>query len=413
MNVEDILVQEKLAYARVEAPCPYFGTCGGCTLQDLAYADQLALKRARLQRAFTPLGDMPPIDLVGLDDPWRYRNKAEFTFGESDGRLVLGYHEARSFWRLVDLQDCLLLPEPATRLLNDVRGLAAQTGLPAYQPKTHQGFFRYLVVRSSRATGQLLVCLITTPIPNGSGSEAGGRVRELVEGLIRDVVARHPSIVGFYWGRTARLADIAVPDELALVHGSPYLEETLGPFRLQLAPSSFLQPTGSQADRMYRRLCEALRDSPSGVAWDLYCGLGLVALYLAAQFRKIYGIDAEAHHLELAARNASANGVTNIEFRAGRVEALLADRRFWLQEAKPDAVVVDPPRAGLHPKACASLVAARPSRIAYLSCNVHSLVRDLRVLLSSFPRYRLAFVQAFDMFPQTHHVEVLALLHRH
>ena len=411
MRAEQVLAQEKAVFPRVDPPCPYFGTCGGCTLQDLAYPDQLALKQARLLRAFAGLGDGPPVELIGLEDPWRYRNKAEFTFGEWDGRLALGYHAARSFWRVVDLEDCLLLPEPVMGVLRDVRDAAARTGLPPYHPRTHQGFFRYLLVRSSRATGRLLVCLMTAPVQAG-GAADGAAARQAVEGLAREVTARHPAIASFYWGLTGRVADVAVPEELILLEGVPHLEEQVGPFRIKLAPLSFLQPNSVQADRLYTAVCQRLDPGAGGVAWDLYCGLGLIAFYLASRMRTVYAIDGEPHHLELAAMNASLNGVRNVEFRLGRVEALLLDRRFWLQEARPDVVVVDPPRAGLHPRAVASLLAARPRQIAYLSCNVQSLVRDLGALRTGFPRYRLSSVQAFDMFPQTNHVETFALLER-
>jgi len=233
-----------------------------------------------------------------------------------------------------------------------------------------------------------------------------------MDALAQELMARHPTLVSFYWGVTNRLADIARPEELTLLRGTAYLEDELGPFRLRLHPLSFLQPASAQAERLYTTLCQAIGDRPEGVAWDLYSGVGLVAFYLSRRVRKVYAIDVEPHHLELARLNASLNALTNIDFRVGHVETLLLDRRFWLQEAKPDVIVVDPPRAGVHPRALASLLAARPMQLAYISCNVHSLVRDLRILLSSFPRYRLSQVQAFDMFPQTDHLEVFALLTR-
>ena len=212
--------------------------------------------------------------------------------------------------------------------------------------------------------------------------------------------------------RSDRLADIAVPDALTLLAGTAQLEDRIGPFRVLLEPLSFLQPSSLQADRLYTAVADAVGGATDGTVWDLYCGLGLVSFYLSRRVRTIYGIEAEPGQIALAERNAEANGVTNVEFRAGKVETLLLDRRFWLQEAKPDAVVVDPPRAGLHPAALASLLAARPRRIAYVSCNVQSLARDLQQLTSGFPRYRLAAARAFDMFPQTNHVETVAWLER-
>jgi 23S rRNA (uracil1939-C5)-methyltransferase len=401
MNTQQILAQEKAAYAKVEPPCPYFGACGGCALQDLTYADQLALKRGRLTRAFASIGYVAPIELIGLDDPWRYRNKAELTFGAVDDRMVLGYHAARSFWRIVDIDDCLLLPREVTCVLRETLTLAAQTGLPAYHPRSHQGFFRHLLVRSSHATGKVLLCLITAP-----GS------RDVIEDIATKLMERCPQIASFYWGTTSKLADIAVPDELTLLRGEPYLKDKLGQFMLQLHPLSFLQPASAQEDLMYTVLCEALGLALRGVAWDVYCGLGIIGFYLASRFQTIYGIDVEEHHLELARHNASINALGNIDFRVGRAETLLQDRRFWLKEGKPDVVVVDPPRAGLHPQVINSVLAARPVKIGYLSCNANSLVRDLGALMSSFPRYRLSCVRAFDMFPQTNHVEILTVLER-
>ncbi len=414
MKAQHGLVQEKSAYTRIEPPCPYFGTCGGCSLQDLAYADQLALKRQRLQRAFAGLEASLSVDVVGLEEPWRYRNKAELTFGQANGRMALGYHVAGSFRHVVDLEDCLLLPQSVMRAARDIQAMAAESGLPAYHPMTHQGCFRYLLVRSSHASGEALFCLITTSDSGQPSSQAGANLREVVERMAEHVMAHHPCVVSFYWGTTDRLADVAQPEQLVRLRGAECLEDRIGAFRVLLHPLSFLQPTSAQADRLYTALAHALGRgrATGGIAWDLYCGLGLVGFYLAGQFRNVYGIDVEPHHLEWARRNAALNGLTNVEFRAGRVETLLLDRRFWLQEAKPDVIVVDPPRAGLHPQALSSLLAARAPSVAYLSCNVQSLVRDLGQLCQSFPRYRIIEAQAFDMFPQTNHVEVFVLLER-
>lgn len=401
-SVQQALEREKSAYARVDAPCRYFGSCGGCALQDVAYADQLALKRRRIEEALAPLGARPELEIVGLEEPWRYRNKAELTFSAEAGRLLLGYHARGSFWRVVDLEDCLLLPEPAMRALRAARTAAEAAGYPAYHPKSHQGVWRYLIVRASQASGQVLLCFLTS-----SGAED-----TVMRGISAQLLARHPELRSIYWGITDKLADIAVPERLVHLGGAEYLEDRLGPFHLQLHPLSFLQPSSVQADRIYALLAQELGASPEGAVWDLYCGLGLISFYLSRRARTIYAIDVEPHHLEWSVRNASLNRIANVEFRAGRVETLLLDRRFWLGEARPEAIVVDPPRAGLHPAALSSILAARPKHVAYLSCNVSSLVRDLRALVSGFPRYRLRFLRAFDMFPQTNHVETLAILDR-
>lgn len=415
MKTNRLLLQDKSAFATIQAPCPYFGTCGGCTVQDLAYEDQLALKKQRLLRHLGSLDPTLTMDIIGLDDPWRYRNKAELTFSESpvpalsggaatgrpERRIVLGYHAARSFWRIVDLEDCLLLPESMSRVLVDAKTLAQQTGQPAYNPRGHQGFFRYLLIRASPATQRLLVCLITTP---------GDRA--LVERFAEALHAQHPAISSFYWGVNRKVADVALPDEMALIRGEAYLDDRIGPFTLKLHPFNFLQPNPIQAERLYAQLCEWVSHAPDGVAWDLYCGIGLVGFYLASHYRTVYGIDIDARNLEMARLNAAENAIQNIQFRAGRIEELLADKRFWLLEARPQLIVIDPPRSGLHPRVIASLLAARPQQIVYISCNAQALARDLQQLMGGFPRYRLAKTLAFDLFPHTDHLEVLALLER-
>lgn len=400
-STTQFLEREKSSYERVEPRCQYFGTCGGCSLQDLAYSDQLAVKQRRLESAFAALGTVPPFELVGMDDPWRYRNKAEFTFSGVDGQLALGYHAAGSFWRVVDLEDCLLLPVRVLPILRDLLALLRATRLPAYHPRTHQGVLRHVVVRISAATEDVALCLVTAPA-----------IREVIERVADQLLPQHPQVTGFLWGVTNRLADVAQPESLEVIRGRAVVREHIGPFRLTLEPRSFLQPSSAQADRLYRALCEAIGTDERAIMWDLYCGVGTIALYLSRQSATVYAIDSEPRHGELAEQNANDNGATNIQVRIGRVEALLMDRRFWLGEAKPEVIVVDPPRAGMQTQALSSILAARPRTLAYISCNAQSLVRDLAVLQSSFPRYRLRHVAAFDMFPQTNHVETLAILQR-
>lgn len=289
-------------------------------------------------------------------------------------------------------------------ILRDLCCLAADSSRTAYQPRTHRGFFRFAVIRVSRATGQVLLTIVTT---SGSG--------EIIDRVAEALMARHPALAGVYWGVTDRLADVASAEALHHVRGRLTLEERLGPFRLELPPTAFLQPNLRQAERLYEELVtliEPIANPGASVGWDLYCGLGLVSCYLSRHMRRIYGIELEPSSIDAAHRQAVLNGIENVTFQAGRVETVLADRRFWLGEGKPDIVVVDPPRAGLHPSALGALLAARPRHLAYLSCNPRSLTQDLAELTTHYPRYRISSAKAFDMFPQTNHVELIAWLKR-
>lgn len=392
--------------ARVTPRCPYFGECGGCTLQDLAYEDQLALKRQQLKQLFAGVAglDVSSLEVIGCQPPWRYRNKAELSFGVSDGRLALGFHAAGSFHRVVDWEDCLLLPENLVLPLRRLRQLAEAARLSVYHSRTHQGFLRYAVVRASHATHQVLLCLVTAA---GSSEEM-----ECLRQIARCLSEEYPQLAGIYWGQTDRLANVAVPEKLEHWQGAEWLDDVLGPFRLQLHPLAFLQSNSIQADRLYSAVCEALALSEDTIAWDVYCGIGLIGFYLSRRLRKVYGIDSEPHHLEQARHNAGLNRIENIEWICAKAEEALKDRRFWPTRAKPDLVVVDPPRTGLSRQVLSAILAARPRQIAYISCNPQALVRDLGVLLNSFPRYAPVKAGAFDMFPQTRHVETFVVLQR-
>ncbi len=399
-TAQRLLDTTKAPFARIAAPCIYFGACGGCHLQDLTYDDQLALKRAALTEALQPLGALPAIELIGLEDPWRYRNKMEFTFGDQDGVLVLGMHRPGSFWRIVDLDDCLLVPQTVSAVLASARTLARATGLPAYNPRTHAGFFRHLILRQSRATDRVLVCLVT----------ADGD-RAVVERWMEQLLTRHPEVAGGYWGINRKPADVAIPDELLLLRGEPHIEERIGPFRLQLAPLNFLQPSTVQAERIYEEIRATAQFYRTGLAWDLYCGVGLVSFYLASRATRVVGIEADQRNVEAARTTAGLNGITNVEFRAGKVEDLLAASAANTLP-RPGVIVIDPPRSGVHHHVVRGLAAAGASQLFYLSCNATTLCRDVLLLRQLAPAYRIAAIKAFDMFPQTTHVETLVRLER-
>ena len=399
------MVTQLASYALVKPLCRYFGECGGCALQDLSYPDQVLSKTHHLQALFSEIPGMQSITVAAAEEPWRYRNKAEFSFGISQGRMTLGFHAAKSFQRVIDLDDCLLMPESAIGMLRTLRDLAEISGLPVYNPRSHAGFFRYAIVRISHARQRLLLCLVTT--------SAAGKEGEQISQIAQSLMQAQPCLESVYWAQTDQLADAALPEQLTLIAGKELMEDVMGPFQIQLAPLSFIQTHSGQADRLYRAVCTSLgQDTQGQVVWDLYCGVGLVSLYLSRQFRLVYGIDSETHHLYLAKQNAAKNGSHNIRWVTGKAEEVLKDRRFWLREAKPDVVVVDPPRTGLHIAVISAILAARPSRIAYISCNPETLLRDIEIFAKSFPAYHVVHAEAFDMFPQTPHVETLVILSR-
>ena len=401
MSLAPVLSPMDADWRRVEPPCPYVERCGGCTLQDLAYEDQLRLKHNWVQRAIAPLGLQEVPEITPLPDPWRYRNKIELSFQQrGDEPLILGYHAAGSYTAIVDLDDCLLAPEPAAAVFRTVRSLARKMGLSGWNPYSQRGWLRYLTIRYSRSTGRIGVCVTTGP----GNSQA---MKQLADKLMSE----QPEVSGVWWGIRSSVGDSSAPESLELVEGSDHLEERIGPFRVKTHPLAFVQPNLEQAERIYETLCMLLPPE-AAVAWDLYCGMGLASFYLARRMERVYGIDVSEANIQLARENAACNGVGNVIFETGPTEDVLQNKRRWLGEARPSVVVVDPPRSGMHRRAIHAVSAARPRTLIYLACGLESGVRDLKQFAEGFPRYRLGAVRAFDMFPQTRHVELLGVLKR-
>ncbi len=399
------LVQiERPAPQRITPACRHFGACGGCDLQHLDYPTQVAWKQTQLAETLRHLGGLktlPPITVVPMDDPWHYRNKMEFSFGEEGGRIVAGLHQRGSFQRIVKLEHCWIAPPLASDVLQQVEQAANASGLPAYNPRRHEGFWRYLVIRVSRATGQALLMLVTHDGP-----------REAVVRAAEQVTRALPQVTSVLWGVSTRVSDVAHPERTEVLVGGETLEERIGPLTLDVRPMNFVQPNLAQAERLYQEMLAAADLRGREVVYDLYCGLGVIALLFAPRAKQIYGVESEPENVALAASNAARNGLANATFVCGKVEDLLLRRGLFRLGPPPDLVIVDPPRVGLHPEAIGPLLQAQPPRLFYLSCNPASLARDLKLFLEREPRYTLTRLSLYDFFPQTGHMEVFATLER-
>lgn len=397
---------ERASPQRVSPRCEHFGTCGGCQLQHLSYPAQVEWRRQLLEQILAremqaQAQALPSIQVLPMESPWGHRAKMEFTFGQDGERVTLGLHPRASFERIINVRRCEIAPEEVNQLLPAVRELVNGFPLRAYSPKTHEGFWRYAVVRTARRPGQMMLTLITHEGP-----------REPLESMARILPQRVPSLRSFYWGVSSRVSDVAQPERLELLCGAEALEDQVGHLRYLFGPSNFVQPNHALVERVYETIRTQAGLTGSEAVYDLYCGIGLIGLYLARQAKVVYGVESEPANAAWAERNASANGISNALFLCGRVEDVLKGRALFKAGARPDLIVLDPPRAGLHKDVYAPLLEAGAPRLAYLSCNPASLGRDLKVLLERDPRYRLASLHLFDFFPHTVHEEVLAFLQR-
>ncbi len=387
---------------QIAARCRHFGPCGGCSLQHLEYPRQVEWKARTIQEAFRReglSGLLPPLEVSPMEEPWAYRSKMEFTFGQGGERVTLGLHQRASFQRIVDIQHCDIAPEPVSALLLAIKEAANRFPLPSYSPKTHEGFWRYAVVRATRAAGELMLLLVTNDGP-----------REPVEAMAESLPRRVPALKSIHWGISTKVSDVAQTERMSLLWGAGELEDQAGPIRFRVGPSHFIQPNLALAEQMYETIRREAGLTGREAVYDLYCGIGLIALSMASSAKVVYGVESEPENVAAADRNAALNGIQNAVFLAGKVEDILKGRALFRAGPAPDVVVLDPPRAGLHREVFAPLLQARAPRLMYLSCNPASLARDLKVILEREPRYRVESARFFDFFPHTTHAEVLVQL---
>ncbi len=389
---------------RVEPRCRHFGPCGGCDLQHFAYPAQVSWKARVLQNILRTEGglrEIPAFDVVSMDDPWAYRSKMEFSFGQFGERITLGLHERGSFQRIVDVETCHIAPPKVSELLRAVKETANAFPLKAYNPKEHEGFWRYAVVRSSRQSSDLMLLVVTNEGP-----------RQPIDALVEALPKKVPALKSIYWGVSTRVSDVAQPERMTLVYGSEVLEDQIGEVRFQIKPTNFVQPNLIMAPKIYEAIQSSASLSGREVVYDLYTGIGLIALSMAKRAQAVFGVESEPENVALAERNAALNGIENATFLCGKVEDLLKGQALFKAGPKPDLIIVDPPRAGLHKEVYAPLLEAKSPTLVYLSCNPMSMARDLKILLERDPSYGVAAVCMFDFFPHTAHVEVLVTLRR-
>jgi 23S rRNA (uracil1939-C5)-methyltransferase len=383
---------------RVEAPCPYFGHCGGCRLQHLAYPAQLAFKARQVHECLTRLGGLPPFELrpiVAAPEPYGYRNKMEFTIAEPGP--VLGLHAAERYDVVLDIERCLLQSDTMNALLDEFRREVRSRGLSVWDPKSERGLLRFLTVREGRGTGQAMVNIVASAPDIEALAPVAERLR-----------ARVPATIGVLLNVNDRKASVAVGSEEHLLLGRDHLTELLDGVAFQVSANSFFQTNTVQAERLFAIVAEACALDGRDTVLDLYSGTGAISLLLARRAARVYGIEVSAAAVGDAIRNAQANGIDNCTFMTGEVRHVLPG--LTSEGVRASVVVADPPRAGFHPKALAALGTLAPARIVYVSCNPATLARDVGDLARR--GYHLEWVQPVDMFPQTPHIEAVARLSR-
>src|SRR5213594_2508727 len=387
---------------RVEAPCAYFGRCGGCRLQHVSYTKQLAFKEKQVRDCLERIGGLGAFELrpiLAAPDAYGYRNKMEFTVVRSGdgGSPAIGLHQADRYDVVLDIERCLLQSETMNVLLDAFRQEIRARALSVYDQDSGAGLLRFVSLREGRSTGEAMVNIVAT----APDVEAFGPVAERL-------AARVPETASVVLNVNAKKASVAVGTEEHLLRGRDHIRASLGGLSFQVSANSFFQTNTVQAERLFAVVEGACGLAGGETVMDLYSGTGTISLLLARRARWVYGIEVAAAAVTDAVRNARANGIANCTFLAGEVRVVLPT--LMRDGVRAEVVVADPPRAGFHPKALQALAALGAERLVYVSCNPATLARDLGDLVRA--GYRLEWVHPVDMFPQTPHIEAVARLRR-
>jgi len=409
-------ILEVLEPADYEIPpqCSHFGVCGGCKWQNVTYEKQLEFKQKIVQDSLQRIGGFYGLSVQPTrpsPDVFFYRNKMEFSFSdrrwllsnqeqeEKPKDFALGLHVPRRYDKIVDIDACYLQSEESNALLNLVKEFAMTSGLSPWSTADHTGFWRHLVIREGKHTGQRMVNVVTSEKDEAVMARLSGRILE-----------SKISISSFVNNINRSKGSTAFGEEEWTVWGEPLIREKLGDYDFEISANSFFQTNTRQAERLYDTVIELADFSGEEIVYDLYSGTGTISIYISKLVRKVLGIEVIEAAVQDARRNKALNQVENVEFVLGDVK----DEMKRMEElvdvvGRPDVLIVDPPRAGLHPKSVQAIQKLAPEKMVYVSCNPTTLARDLAEWKN---RYTLRQVQPVDMFPHTYHIETVVLLER-
>lgn len=405
---------------RVEEKCPMARRCGGCQMQAVAYEEQLRFKERKVYNNLKRIGGLSGLllpeekgqenlegtekkreetvrmePIIGMEEPWRYRNKAQFPFGrDKDGRIIAGFYAGRTHC-IVENEDCLLGVEENREILDIIRNFMNEYKIEPYNEELHRGLVRHVLIRKGFRTGELMVCLIL------NGTELPKK-EILVERLLR--IAGMTSI-SFNINREK--TNVILGKEIVNLYGPGYITDYIGNVKYRISPLSFYQVNPVQTERLYGTALEYAGLTGDETVWDLYCGIGTISLFLAQKAKQVYGVEIVPQAIDDARGNAEINGMENVEFFVGKAEEVLPEQ-YEKNQVYADVIVVDPPRKGCDEKCLETIVRMGPKKVVYVSCDSATLARDVKYLGEK--GYEVKRVRCVDMFPQSGHVETVVLL---
>jgi 23S rRNA (uracil1939-C5)-methyltransferase len=387
---------EKSPY-RVEIESSDIHKYGGCQLEHISYEGQLKYKENQVRQVLTRIGKLEDVivhPILGMDNPWHYRNKAQVPVGEKDGKLIAGFFKPRSH-EIVDTDESLIQLPEINEAVQTVKEICNDLKIPAYQEEMHKGALRHIMARYGQQTGELMIVIITrtNDIPNK-------------DQLVEEIVSRLPKIKSIVHNVNSKRTNVILGEKTTVLWGNDVIYDFIGDVKFAISALSFYQVNPVQTKVLYDKALEyaGLKGEESVI--DAYCGIGTISLFLAQKAKKVFGVEVVPEAIEDAKRNAELNGIINAEFAAGEAEVVIPK---WYKEGNnADVLVVDPPRKGCDETFLQTIIEMKPQKVVYVSCNPATLARDLRILEDG--GYKTVEVQPVDMFPQTTHVECISQL---
>lgn len=382
---------------RVTAPCPIYKECGGCQLQHLSYEGQLLAKQKQVRDVLTRIGKLENVTVhptLGMSDPWRYRNKSQVPIGEHEGGLIGGFYQQRSH-QIIDMKSCLIQQEKNDEVIQKVKDICNKNGVRAYDEQRHKGDLRHIMARYGLVTGDVMIVLVTNAkdLPNRKK-------------IIADITKNIAGVKSIVQNVNPKKTNVIMGDETRVLWGQEVIYDYIGDVRFAISARSFYQVNPEQTKVLYDKALEYAALTGKEEVIDAYCGIGTISLFLAQKAKSVFGVEIVPEAIEDAKRNAELNNITNANFAVGKAEEVIP---AWYEKGhKADVLVVDPPRKGCDEALLQTIIDMKPKKVVYVSCNPGTLARDLRVLEDG--GYRTVEVQPVDMFPQTMHVECVALI---
>ena len=385
---------------RVEPRCSCARQCGGCQIQALSYQRQLQFKEEKVRNVLERIGGFEKISLqpiIGMENPYRYRNKAQFPIGtDREGRPIAGFYAGRTH-TIIPQEDCVLGVRENKAILEVILGFMEEFSIPAYREEEGSGLVRHVLIRYGFATKEIMVCVVIN----------GDRLPKAE--ILAERLADIAGMTSISINKNKQKTNVILGKEVEVIWGRPYIEDVLDGVRYQLSPLSFYQVNPVQTKVLYEKALQYAGLHGTETVWDLYCGIGTISLFLARQAGKVYGVEIVPQAIEDARRNAALNGMENVEFMVGKAEEILPEK-YEKEGVSADVIVVDPPRKGCDPELIHTMLQIRPKRIVYVSCDPATLARDLKLLCAG--GYKLQKVQPVDQFPHSVHIENVCLLLR-